>query len=693
MRHEIQSADAARQSELESANASGITLGQIYHRLRSHLSFILLWSGLCVLGCAVYLHFREPAYRAMATLRIDSGRAQSLGVGEASSGAPIDESNNIQTEIGVLESNRVLLAALGSLSDTEFAGITGVSRVEPETWSTVRTLNAQQTKLLNAVQSHVAVVSVTGTQLVNVSFTGRDPALAASMVDDLITAYQTQSLESRKESVALLRTWFTNEIDQLRLHVSSSQQKLAQFQESNGILSTSDASNTTTDKLRVLNDRLTQAQADRILKEGQLRAAQGGSPQTLMALFPDPSFAELQAEQAKLETSYAQMAAKFDSAYPPRVQLERQLNAVNAELNNRSRSVLNRLQEEYTSAINVQGMLQHQYDEQIATAYAQNRNEAQYAVLLAQVTSDRELLNALQTKLQQAMLNAEVTGINVVLVDHASVPLVPAGPSASIILASGLLLGLFVSAAAVFLAEATTDRVNRAEQLQHVLASPVFACIPVDPSALSAGTPSAPSGSTELFRGVRNRLLLHFDGATHKSVLVAGATEGESVDTAALNVARCLASAGFTALLVDTNPSHATAQRMLPLMPAHEKRSVPNLLPEVGQVKHLPSVSLLLAAHNGVTSSDDLASPSFTEALQRWSAEFDFTVLIGAPLLASNDSLLLASRADAFLLVTHYKRTRLSTLAKLRQILRETGAAATGTLLVGVPYGGNAAGL
>lgn len=692
MRHDIKSVDTARPVDFEPASTSGITIGQIFGRLRANIWFLLLWSSLCVLGCALYLHLREPAYRATATLRIDSGRAQSLGVGEASSGAPVDESNIIQTEIGVLESNRVLLAALRSLSEAEFIGITGVPRGASDAWSTVGALNPQQTKLLHSVQSRVAVTPVTGTQLVSVSFTGQNAALAASMVDDLIAAYQTQSLESRKESVALLRTWLTNEINQLRLHVENAQQKLAHFQESNGILSTSDASNTTTDKLRVLNDRLTQAQADRILKEGQLRAAQGGSPQTLMGLFPDPSFAELQTEQSKLETSYAQMAAKFDSAYPPRVQLEQQLHAVDAELNNRSRSVLNRLEEEYKAANNVQNMLQRQYDGQTALAYAQNRNEAQYAVLLAQVTSDRELLNALQSKLQQSMLNAEVTGIDVVLVDHASVPLSPAGPSAATILASGLLLGLFASAAAVFLSETMTDRVNRAEQLQHTLAAPVFASIP---AGLQAMEPPASSkeANVELFRGVRNRLLSHFDGATHKTVLIAGATDHEDVDTLAFNVARCLANAGFTALLVDTNPSHTAAPHVVSLMPAHEKRSVMNLLPEIGQVKHLPNVSLLLPAKAGVASSDDLASPFFTEALQRWSTDFDFTVLIGAPLISSHNSLLLASRTDAFLLVTHYKRTRLSTLVKLRQSLRETGAAATGALLVGLPYKDNGAGL
>jgi len=687
-----------RSPDVGEEGSPGLSLRDVIVALRAHKWFMLLCALFCVFCCAIYLKIRPPLYSSSATLRIDPSRAGSLGVTDGQTGAPIDESDVIQTEVGVIRSNKVAVRVLDSLSPEQLYEVTGYQLGSSPKLSTSDVLAQEQAKWIRALELKTTVTPTQGTELVTVSFVDKDPKLAALVVDRILNAYEAQSLASRNDSVAQLKTWLTGEITSLKSQVNKSQDNLARFEESNNILATDRSSNTTLDRLRLLNDRLTQAQAEQIVKEGALRAARAGSPESLAALFPNPRLTQLQTQQAELYNRYAQLSAKFDYDYPPLVEVQKQMKMINSELSTSAQAVVNRLQQEYDAAKYVQQTLRGQYQEQMATAYQLNRNEAEYAVLQAQVTSGRELLNALQSKLQQAVVDAEVTGVNVVVVDSAAVPTNPAGPKASILLAGALFLGLFAAAAAVFVFEATSARVQSVPQVKQALGVPVLACIPRRPQRhkpeLAPSVGLALSGGpvmceADAYRAVRNRLLLISD-ETHKIVLVAGVSEVEESAHAAMNTAAALARAGFRALLVDANLRNPTLRRYVEAKNGAaltDASHAPALRPTIRNVEHLNNVSYVSTTERGAHASDDLASNSFLMMLRRWSADFDYVIVNGEAFWESSDSLLLAKRVDTVLLVSRYQKTRLSVLLEVKNMLDEIGAVVGGVLIDDVPLG------
>jgi succinoglycan biosynthesis transport protein ExoP len=426
------------QASVDASNGGpGLSLSDLFRMLVKRSRFILVMGIACGLAAFLYATLTKPVYESSATLRIDSSRAGSLGVSDPAAPNVQDDSEIIKTEMGVMKSESVALGVLITLPPDEFQKATGFAKsatTVPSSSASPAARSLAQEKALQSFESKVAVKQIEGTQFITVGVSNSDASIAADLANRLVASFQVQSIASRDASVAQLRSYLTAQIQTMRAQVNVDQKHLADFQEANSILGTQGESNTVADRLKSLNDHLASADADRIEKEGQLRAAERGDAATLGSLFPNPKLNELQSQQGELYTKYAQLSAKFGAKYPPLIEIKRQLDIIDGEMSRNADAVRGRLRQEYQGAADVQKMFQREYDEQIAAAYAVNRNQAEYARLLAEVTSGRELADSLQHKLDQAVVDAQVSGINVMPIDAAHPPTTSAGPKKRVII-------------------------------------------------------------------------------------------------------------------------------------------------------------------------------------------------------------------------------------------------------------------
>ena len=702
---------APRRSIDEASSDSGLSIGDILHTLWLRRWFIAASVLLWVFCSALYITFKTPVYQATATLRIDPSRAGSLGLNDLGAGAPSDNSDIIKTEIAIIESDAVAIRVLNSLSDDQYRSYTGLDRGYGLIPQNADAISPKQQKVIDQVKLDSDAKQVEGTQLVSISFRNKNPELAALMVNRLAQQYAVQNFASRDESVSQLRTWITAQMATLKNQVDTSQEKLAQFQQAHNIIGTDSTNNTITDRLRFLNDRLAAAQADRIAKEAQLRAAKVGDPGALAALFPNPRLQSLQAEQGTLFSQYAQLSAKFGPKYAPLAELKKQMSAVNTEIAGDVQSVTNQLTQQYEAAKRAQDMLQTQYDAQTQVAFGFDRNEAEYAALQSEVTSSRELYDTLRRKLQQASIDAEVTGVNTMSVESARVPSRPIEPKKMLVLFSGMIIGLFAGVSSAFLVEATSGKLLTIHQIEEQAGYDILATIPreLPERRLHSGSVSEGIGrrqtpvtlreprsrAAEAYRSLRNAILLSTRKHAVRTLLITSALPGEGVDETTANYAITLAQTGFRVLVIDADLRNPGLHREFGV--ENDAGLSEHLLGEpltdvfrqpLEQVKTL----FLLTAGNKPVPSESLASRSFRFALKKWENDFDFVILKSTPLLAGSDGLPIAIWVDAVLLVICYNGTQLPALHKVHNMLSRTDARVIGVLVnnaprAAVPYG------
>jgi capsular exopolysaccharide synthesis family protein len=113
-----------------------------------------------------------------------------------------------------------------------------------------------------------------------------------------------------------------------------------------------------------------------------------------------------------------------------------------------------------------------------------------------------------------------------------------------------------------------------------------------------------------------------------------------------------------------------------------------HLLEDIVPVVGLPNLHLLTAGPIPPYPAELLSSSRMEEALARWRESYDFVVLDSPPILLVTDPVVLASLADAALLVARYATTnRLSLARSHRTLLEQSTQDRIGIVLNGVSKG------
>jgi polysaccharide biosynthesis transport protein len=675
----------------------GITVGELVRRILAHWWCIAVLGVVGVLLSLVYLKFRPPVYEATAVLRIDPARAETLAIADHTAATPLDPEEILHTEIVLLKSDNVAIRALNYLSEGYLRRFTHSPNHPTPIPQDVQTLTSEQQGWITRLERALTVKQIDGTQLISVSARTTDPDLSAAIANAVVRAYTVQTFEDRSHSVGQLGTWLSTQMDQLKHQVEVSQQKLANFEQANGVVEVTDKDNTIGDRLHLLNERLAAAQSDRMVKEAQLQALKGGSPSELATLFPNPKLNSLESTQGTLTAQYAQLSSKFGPNYPPLSDLSKQIHRLDDEIRSEAQSLTERVNADYQGAKRAEAMLQGEYDKQIANAFRFDRNQAQYDVLRGDVTASKEMYDALRRKLQQATVDAELDGLNMMLVQGARVPMEPAGPGKLFILPVSLIVGIFAGVVTVLSFSGTSDRVRDVQQIERELGVPVLArlsgktqeiyersgCIATRSVPLVLSKSSSRAAAE--IRALRNSLVLA-EGT--KTVLVTSDHEALGALRIAVNLGVALAHSGAKVLLVDAALEEPRIQDEFDVdngsgLGEFLAKESESLTP----VRPLPRLDNLLLVTGGRSAScaDLLSSNALRTLLLTWKKEFDFVVLAGTPLLASNAGMPLASWVDSTILVVQEGQSRLRELKKIRDMLLRHNARIHGLVINTAP--------
>ena len=684
------------------AEAPGLSIGQILQMLAKHKGFIIGCTLACALVAFVYDEVAKPIYEATATVRIDESRASSLGLnGNLNGDSSQPATDSLTTDIQILQSDAVAIAAIDALSPEDFRRFAHADKSTLLIPATGETLTAAQEDLISNFKVHLAVKQVLETQLVTIAFRDPDPRLAATMVNHVVAAYLRKNFDSRFDSVTQVNTWLSGQMQSLRAKAAEAQAKLAAFQEHNDILVTADspsgtnAGTTTSDRLRLLNEALVAAEGTRIIKEAQLKAATAGnpSPAVLAALYPDPKLQVLQTQQGTLFTQYAQLSTKFGPKYAPLAEVKRQLAEVDAEVDRNAKAIRGRLKEEYDTANKNESMLRGEYDEQVKKAYSQNRQQAELAALEAEGTASRQLYNTLQYKLDQAGVDVELSALDTQPVDIARAPIYPAWPKKFLLLALGTVLGLLIGIASALIIETSSAKVSLLPPLQILTGFEPLVMIPrvgkhgpADDGLLWASTivlqqPS--SQAADSYRMLRN-LLVHSHAETAKMVAFTSAEAGEGKSTVASNYALVLAQTGAKVLLVDAELRQPSLQHVFALQQQQglaEAVSTDVMPKFLKPVTTLPNFALMLCGLPLSNPAEVLASNRFMLLLKQWRDTFDYVVIKAGPLLTVSDSIPMMTAMDAVVIVTKQSSTPVTSLQQAGDLLRRTNASVAGIII------------
>jgi capsular exopolysaccharide synthesis family protein len=685
-------------------NSEELSLLEIWRTLfkRKLVVFGVLAATMLLVG-AYTLH-KTPLYEGVARIEIDPNRAPNLGLEDLIQEklSSSDSSSVLQTEVRILQSDAVATQVMNQVDWPDKKGYgrgtgqTMVSQLSP----------ILREKMIDRFRNNLKVQVVPNTQIVELRFRDPDPKLATNVTNAFVDAYIERNFKTRYQSTMQVSDWLSKQMDDLRTRAAEAQDKLAEFQKRNNILGADENDNIVTDKLRQLNQQLTDAEADRIVKEARHRLASSGNPELIASVVPSSTLQVLRTQQADLKQQFAQLTTKFGSGYPKVREMQGQLDRIDNEISDEVKTLGQRIDDEYLASEKTQDMLRSRFDAQKQQAFQLNESAAQYALLRHEVESSRELYDSLQVKLKEAGVTAGLSSTNVTVVDRADIPGKPVEPKVPLNLALGLLGGLVGGVSLAFVLESLDDSITTSEEVEAVAALPALCSIPmIQNGTLRPVRGALPgieannghdlitirkpnSGAAEAYRSLRSSILLTSIDEPPKLIVVTSAFPQEGKTTTSANTAVALAQRGGRVLLVDADMRRSSLYKKfgmdqtIGLSTVLQGGSVDEAI--TTPLAELPNLHVLPAGPIPVAPAELLASLRMRTLLRKWTQEFEHVVIDTPPVFPVTDALILASQADAVLLVVRSGVTRKKALLRMRDVLQRANAPIIGVALNGV---------
>jgi polysaccharide biosynthesis transport protein len=667
--------------------------------------------GVIVAGILTYL--TVPVYESVARVDINPSQSTNIGISDVMDNKiGEDTSTRLLTQVRILQSDSVLYEVIQSqnlYTKEPFSEI-----FKPSHYLPGKALSAaQRVLLLKKLRSNLQVVSIPNTDLVEIHYRDPDPLQASVIAQAVVDEYLELDLRSRYEGTLRISNWLSGELNELKAHSAEAQRKVAQFQRDNNLIGMdSEGGNLVTDSLRTVNEQLLQAEADRIVKEARYHLAQTRNPELLVSVAPTTTLMTLRSQQAELMVTAADLKSKYGADYPRVREVNKQLAAVQVDIDEEITNLLKRFEEEYNAAVNTQKLLQDRLNQVKQEAFRVSDSSADYEILKHEAESTEELYDALQLKLKEAGVTAGLNSNNVNIVDKAGVPAFPVAPIKRINYGFGALLGLFLGVSLAVFLETVDDTIRTSEDAESIAGLPALAVVPSFNGAgrgaksnyghqVPASAPAIDPGShfgpdlvsyvapqstgAEAFRTLRSSILLSSVDHQGRVVLITSSLAAEGKSTIAANLAVSFARRDARVLLVDTDLRRGTLHLKFRIANREGLSSV--LVRESGAsayqrpLRDLPNLFVLPRGPIAPNPGELLASHHLESLIEQWKLEYDHVILDSAPVLPVADSLSVAPLADSTVIVVRSAITRRKALLRIRALLRRAQARVIGIVV------------
>ena len=171
-------------------------------------------------------------------------------------------------------------------------------------------------RALDVAAGNFHVVPSRHTRIVEIFSEWPAPDLAAEFANALAETFIEHNLETRWKSTQRSGEWLTKQLEELRVKLEKSEEKLQQYARISGLLFTSEKESVAEQRLRQLQMELSRAEADRISKQSRFELATTSLLESLPDILDNGPLGTYQLKLTDLRRQLAELSASFTSAHP-----------------------------------------------------------------------------------------------------------------------------------------------------------------------------------------------------------------------------------------------------------------------------------------------------------------------------------------------------------------------------------------
>ena len=628
---------------------------------------------------------QTPLYTAQSSVQINDQSDRVLGEGEdtGQTNSGFDTDRFLKTQVGVLKSRGLAVRVAQKLKLFGNERFYTAMSVEPPPPGLPQRQMRELT--IGLLQGGLEVDLPYDSRIASLAFTSGDPAVSAEVANAFASEMIQSTLQRRYDSSAYARQFVSNQLVEAKSKLEGSERELNAYARQAGLISTRDAptgdekggggsgaGSVTTASLIQLNTAANEARAARIAAEGRWEAVNGVPLLSSREVLANSTVQNLLTQRAALQGKLEEERAEHLDDYPGIAELKAQIAEINRQLTATATSVRASLRNDFTAAQAAETALDAQVGTLKGATLAEQDKSVRYNLLAREADTNRELFDGLLQRYKELNAASGISTSNMAVIDEAEPPLSPSSPNLMRNVALGLILGLLLATAVVFLSFTIDDTIRVPEDVERKLGLSLLGVVPrseIDPDEALAD-PKSPM--SEGYNALRASLLHATSAGLPPVLLVTSAQAAEGKTTTSEAIARTLARLGKRVLLVDGDLRRPSIHRR---MGVSNERGLSTLLTTGDTldsaviVSSEPGLTLLTSGPVPPSPTELTSSIRFRALIDEMADKYDAVIIDSPPILGLADAPAMSALVDGVVLVIESERSRRGGLkAALRRL-------------------------
>lgn len=334
------------------------------------------------------------------------------------------------------------------------------------------------------LSSLVTVLPIKETNLVDIKFEHRDPAVAAAVATAVARSYTRNNLDMKMQNAREALAWLSEQMTELSTKVRDSSMALQNYRVKSGIVGLKEQREITTGKIMNFNTAYLEAQAQRLAVEAKLKEIQAIAQdpigaQTLFIVADNSMIQKLKGQAADLRIEVSKALETLGPKHPRIIELRAQMQEIQKKLDAEIQTMLQAVNTELRVARARENALLQNVDKLRQEAQGIYEKEIDYQGLEREVNSNKQMQETVLTRVKEMGVSGALETNNLRVVEEAQVPTFPVKPQKSREIGFAVIIGLLAGLGLALFLERLDNTIRTPEEVQTYLGFPVLGIVPI----------------------------------------------------------------------------------------------------------------------------------------------------------------------------------------------------------------------